>query len=730
MKITDKYRVCWMAVAASIHAIPDRYAHAQTPAPGHPVQQTAPDSGTVLDSLVTGTTGGLRIAGTDEDDIIALRLHPIASVILEVDFGNDGIPDLFYNRNDFHRILIDCRGGDDAVFIDESAGPFTDVELTTILGGPGNDTLLGGSGGELYFGGPGDDTVFMSRGADRFVWNPGDGNDLIDGGDDADNIEVNGGTESEQFTITANGTRVRFDKLAPAANSLDLAGCESIVLNANAGDDSLACTGNLAALIRIVANGGTGNDHLLGSNGADQLNGGPGNDFIDGQQGTDAVTMGSGDDVFQWDPGDGSDTIEGQSDHDTIVLNGSNGNENFSFIKNGRRLLFTRDLGNVTLDADGIEQFVLKALGGTDGATINDLSGTALAEINIDLAATLGGSGGDALPDTVTCVGTSAAEVFRVSADGPAVLADLATAIRVRGYEPADQILFLGAADDAVRVIGSDEADTISITANGTQARVDVSGYSAAVAVGGGASLTIDCSEGDDHVSCVGNLAAITLITIDGGMGDDTLLGSNGPDLLIGSSGGDFIDGQQGADTISMGDGDDVFQWDPGDGNDVVEGDDGTDAIRFNGSNIGEILELSRNGERLRFTRNIASITLDANGVEQFDLRTFGGADAIIVNDLSGTSLLEMNIDLTGTLGGDAGDAQPDSITVNGTASPDSIQIGADAGLVIVNGLQWAVRIAHGEANLDSLIVNGLDGQDAIDIAAEALALMLITANQ
>ena len=64
---------------------------------------------------------------------------------------------------------------------------------------------------------------------------------------------------------------------------------------------------------------------------------------------------------------------------------------------------------------------------------------------------------------------------------------------------------------------------------------------------------------------------------MDGGTGNDTILGSNGIDLLLGGDGNDFIDGQQGNDVAFMGAGNDVFQWDPGDGSDIVEGQDGTD---------------------------------------------------------------------------------------------------------------------------------------------------------
>src|SRR6185436_2359552 len=123
---------------------------------------------------------------------------------------------------------------------------------------------------------------------------------------------------AEVFTVTANGTRVRFDRLSPAPFSIDIGTSEELVLNANGGNDSFSCTGNLAALIHITADGGAGDDTLLGSNGADVLLGADNNDFIDGQQGNDTVFMGAGNDTFQWDPGDGSDIVEGQAGTDTL----------------------------------------------------------------------------------------------------------------------------------------------------------------------------------------------------------------------------------------------------------------------------------------------------------------------------------------------------------------------------------------------------------------------------
>jgi hypothetical protein len=74
------------------------------------------------------------------------------------------------------------------------------------------------------------------------IWNPGDDTDLFEGGAGTDTAEVNGGNGAEVFTITANGTRVRFDRLDPAPFSIDIGTSEKLVLNANGGDDRISTT--------------------------------------------------------------------------------------------------------------------------------------------------------------------------------------------------------------------------------------------------------------------------------------------------------------------------------------------------------------------------------------------------------------------------------------------------------------------------------------------------------
>ena len=86
---------------------------------------------------------------------------------------------------------------------------------------------------------------------------------------------------------------------------------------------------------------------------------------------------------------------------------------------------------------------------------------------------------------------------------------------------------------------------------------------------------------------------------------------AKGVEVAFGSDGNDSIDGNGGNDVGNLGAGDDTFVWDPGDGSDTVEGQDGTDTMLFNGANGGEQVDLSANGERLRFFRTQGTITMD-----------------------------------------------------------------------------------------------------------------------
>ena len=91
-----------------------------------------------------------------------------------------------------------------------------------LFGGAGNDTLLGkggndllcGAGNDTLIGGDGDDQVFGEAGNDRMIWNPGDDSDASKVATASTRPRSTAAT-APNLTITANGTRVRFDRTTP-----------------------------------------------------------------------------------------------------------------------------------------------------------------------------------------------------------------------------------------------------------------------------------------------------------------------------------------------------------------------------------------------------------------------------------------------------------------------------------------------------------------------------------
>jgi Ca2+-binding RTX toxin-like protein len=215
---------------------------------------------------------------------------------------------------------------------------------------------------------------------------------------------------------------------------------------------------------------------------------------------------------------------------------------------------------------------------------------------------------------------------------------------------------------------------------------------------------------------------------LDGGPGNDTLVGGSGAETLVGGSGDDRIDGNKGNDRAFMGAGDDTFVWDPGDGSDTIEGQDGNDTMVFNGAAAAEHVDLSANGNRLRFFRDVAGITMDTAGVEQVDFNALGGADVVTVHDLTGTDVKHVNVDESNPAGSGTGDGQPDQVIVEGTAGNDQIAVAGRNGAASVTGLPATVTVTGAEAALDTLTINALDGNDRVNasaLAASAGKLMI-----
>jgi RTX calcium-binding nonapeptide repeat (4 copies) len=203
--------------------------------------------------------------------------------------------------------------------------------------------------------------------------------------------------------------------------------------------------------------------------------------------------------------------------------------------------------------------------------------------------------------------------------------------------------------------------------------------------------------------------------TLNGQDGRDSLLGGSGAETLRGGDGNDVVDGNGGDDRALLGAGNDIFVWAPGDGSDIIEGGAGADRLRFNGAGGAEQVDLFANGNRLKFFRTQGTITMDTAGVERVDFNALGGADLVTVNDLSGTDVGAVNIELAGTVGGATGDGSADSVVVNATDGVDTVFIEGDADSLKVIGLAPAVQVLRSEFANDRLEINTLAGDDRVD---------------
>ncbi|MCA3279814.1 MAG: hypothetical protein ING10_11140 [Roseomonas sp.] len=252
------------------HAILADYQHGSTLG-GVTVDLLA---GTAVDPFGTDSLVGVRgINGSDQSDIF-----------LGSDFN-----DRFRGRqgNDY----MDGRGGSDMVDYnylgsgqavsvnllegranDGQGGTDTLISIEQVRGGSGNDTIIGGNGSDLLRGNGGNDFVDGGNGIDVADYSnnasgqaisvnllEGRANDGLGGTDTLSNIEYVFGGSGNDAIIGGNGA-------------------ESFL--GNAGDDVLA--------------GGDGNDTIFGGNGADSIAGGNGNDLIFGEAGSDSIDAGAG----------------------------------------------------------------------------------------------------------------------------------------------------------------------------------------------------------------------------------------------------------------------------------------------------------------------------------------------------------------------------------------------------------------------------------------------------
>ena len=372
-------------------------------------------AGTAQAAFTSAITGpAVQLDGTDvaESLIVGVDAGQLTHNLADPGFDSnkdwdttvDGVQMLPANGS--VAMTVASLGGDDVI---DLRGAGTSLLSATLNGGAGEDQLFGSGGADvlsgdagedLLVGGPGADTASGGAGNDVLVWNNGDGSDVVEGGEGNDEVVVNGGVAGETFSIVAEGGRVRLDRTAPAAFSLDIGTVERGTLNAGIGADTITAGAGLEPLILLTLDGGLGADAitggdgpdlLLGGEGVDQLAGGAGDDRVAGNRGNDAMAGGDGDDTLVWNNGDGTDTADGGGGSDTVEVNGAAvaGDVFVVSAAAGGRSRFERtNLGPFAIDLDA-EALEVNGLGGGDSLTV-----TAAATLAVEAN---GGSGDDTL---------------------------------------------------------------------------------------------------------------------------------------------------------------------------------------------------------------------------------------------------------------------------------------------------------------------------------------------
>ncbi|WP_277345435.1 calcium-binding protein, partial [Pelagibius litoralis] len=170
-----------------------------------------------------------------------------------------------------------------------------------IAGGAGDDVLAGSDGNDTVEGGAGNDVIFGGNGDDQLIG--GDGDDVLRGDAGVDSFDGGAGNDTIDYSTSSGALLI--DLATGDVNGIE----------------------NFLSIENVIA--GSGNDTLLGNDGANYLAGGNGDDSLVGGDGNDTFNGGGGVDSFVGGAGiDTADYRESASDFvadldsDTLTTSG------------------------------------------------------------------------------------------------------------------------------------------------------------------------------------------------------------------------------------------------------------------------------------------------------------------------------------------------------------------------------------------------------------------------
>jgi Ca2+-binding RTX toxin-like protein len=481
-------------------------------------------------------------------------------------------------------------------------------------------------------------------------------------------------------------------------------------------------------------------DNLHGLDGNDVLNGNDGDDFLAGGLGTDALNGGNGGDTYQWQRGQGADTITDAgtslTEVDTLILTDVSDNEvtlnrisGFSDIRlvvnasgpNPSELIRLVNQYQNIANGTGIERIVfangviwtlndiLNANRTSGGPAADSLQGTAYDDNiygfleNDTLTAAAGddllngGQGNDQLDG-----GTGSDVYYWGSANGNDTINDTGTSV-----VEVDRLEFGGVSSNTVSLTRANGSNNLQIKINGSGEVITVSNRFTSATSGAGIE-EISFSDGvlwtlQDILSRTRVEGTATAETLTGVAYRDNLYGLAGNDTLNGNDGDDVLVGGAGNDSLAGGNGSDIYEWSRTEGNDTIN-DAGTVTTEVDTLILRDVVStgavLAKSGVNL-------TVTVPQGGEVITVLNRFAttggmaGVEAIAFADGVVTRVLQDSVALFATTGTATGE------TLNGTIYADSLS--GLAGNDTINASSGNDTLIGGTGND---LLQGGDGSD------------------
>jgi len=665
------------------------------------------------DTLIAGNSGNSLYGGSGNDVIQGGAGNDLLD-------GGSGQNVLDYHT-DTAGVTVHLNGSAAGVATGSNIGADTVYNFEVVLGGSGNDTLIGDNLGDTLYGNGGNNSLYGGTGNDTFYG--GTGNDVIDGGAGINVLDYSAATSSLTVALngslagTATGAAIGTDTLynvevivgstaadtligdtnadtlyGGSGNDVLIPGLGSATIDGGAGIDTVDFSSQTDNL-RITVNGqaiGDGADYLFN---VEVIKGGQGNDTIVADNLGDTLYGNSGNDSLVG--GSGNDVMDGGAGQDTVDYHGQAGNLTIS--------LATGIATGVGIGTDTLSNFEV-VLGGSGNDVITG---------NASLSTTLYGNGGNN-----SLYGGAAADTFYGGTGNDVIDGKGGTDVVDYSGQNNNLTIALNGAANGTAMGSNIGTDTL------TNVEVIWSGSGNDTIIGSTANESFDGGAGTDTLYYINQTSGMTINLLTGtetgaGLGTDTLtnfeivVGGSGADVLVADNKGDSLYGGIGNDTLIG-----------GTGNDLLDGGAGTDTLDYHTQTSGLTILLNSTSAGTAMGSGIGTDSL-----YNFEIVLAGSGNDTIIGSAA-------NETIDGGAGIDTVDysGQTSSVTVNlaaGTGTAMGASIGTDIliNVEVVVGLTGddtlmgglAADTLFGGAGNDTLIGgtgnDTMDGGVGIDIA-------------